>query len=66
MPIAGVGYAPNTVSEYQAFVDDINGALQRVGSTKSIILLGDFIVRIVTNNKTWKSVIGKDGYPAKN
>ena len=33
-------YAPNAVSKYQAFVDDVIDALQRVGLTKSTILLG--------------------------
>ena len=31
MPIAGA--APNAVSKYQAFVDDLNDALQKVRST---------------------------------
>ena len=35
-------YAPNAVSEHQAFVDDVNDALQRVGSTESIIHLVGF------------------------
>ena len=30
-------YAPDAVSEYQAFVDDVNNALQRVRSTESKI-----------------------------
>ena len=41
-------YAPNAVSEYQAFVDDVNDTLQRVGSTESTILLGDFNAHIGT------------------
>ena len=33
-------YAPNAVREYQAFVDDVNDALQKVRSTESAILWG--------------------------
>ena len=33
-------YAPNAVREYQAFVDDVNDALQRVRSTESTIFSG--------------------------
>ena len=49
---------PNGVSEYQAFVNDVNDALQRVGSTESLNLLEDFNVHIGADNEAWKSVIG--------
>ena len=65
MPIARV-YALNAVSEHQAFVDDVNDALQRVGSTESIILLRDFNAHIETDSETWKGVIGRQGDPAFN
>ena len=52
-------YAPNAVSQYQAIVDDVNNALQRVGSTESTILLGDFKAHIGIDSKTWKGVIGR-------
>ena len=35
-------HAPNAVSDYQAFVNDVNDALQRVRSTKSTIHFGGF------------------------
>ena len=35
-------YAPNAVREYQAFVDDVDDALQRVESTESTIFSEDF------------------------
>ena len=44
-------YAPNAVSKYQAFVDDNNDALRRVGSIKSTIFLRDFDVHIVTDKE---------------
>ena len=45
--------------EYQAFVHDVNDALQRVGSTESTILLRDFKAHIGTESETWKGVIGR-------
>ena len=59
-------YAPNSISEYQAFVEDVNDALQRVGSTESTIFWGDFNAHIGTDNETWKGVIGRYGNPAFN
>ena len=59
-------YAANAVNEYQAFVDDINDALQRVGSTESLILLWDFNAHIAADSETWKGVIGKNRDPAFN
>ena len=56
----------NDVCEYQACVDDVNDALQRVGSTESTILLGDFNAHIGTDNKTWKGMIDKHGHPTFN
>ena len=53
---------PNGESEYQAFVNDVNDALQRVGSTESAMLFGDFNAHIGTDNETWKSLIGRRGY----
>ena len=59
-------YDPNVVSEYQAFVDDVNDALQRVGSTESTIFLEDFSAHIGTVSETRKGVIGRHGDPAFN
>ena len=59
-------YAPNAVSEYQAFVEDVNDALQRVRSIESTVLLGDFNAYIGTDSKTWKGVIGTHRDPAFN
>ena len=56
----------NAVSKYQAFVDDVNKALQRVGSTESTILLRDFNAHIGTNSETWKGVIGRHEDPVFN
>ena len=59
-------YALNVVSKYQVFVDDVNDAPQRIRSTESTILLGDFNAHIGTDNKTRKDVIGRHGDSAFN
>ena len=51
-------YVPNAVSEYLAFVYDVNDALRRIGSIESTILLWEFNAHIGTDSKTWKDVIG--------
>ena len=58
-------YAPNPVSKYQAFVNVVNNALQRVGSTESIILSGDFNAHVGIDNETWEGMAG-DLAPNKN
>ena len=35
-------YAPNPVSKYQAYVNDVNNAFQRIGSIESPMLLRNF------------------------
>ena len=59
-------YAPGAVNKYQVFVDDVNDALQNVGSSKVSILLGNFNAHFGTDNKKWKSMIGRHGDPAFN
>ena len=59
-------YTPNALSEYQAFVNDINDALQRVRSTKSTILLGDFNAHIRMDSEKWKGVTGRHGETSLN
>ena len=44
-------YVPNSESEYQAFVDEVNDALQRVTITESTILLGDFNAHVGTDSE---------------
>ena len=59
-------YAPNAEVQYQPFLDEVGVALQKVTSAESIILLGDFNANVGTNNKIWKSVIGRQGYSDMN
>ena len=54
--------APDAVSKHQAFVNDVNVALQRKGLTELTILFGDLNAHIGTDNETWKDVIGRHGH----
>ena len=59
-------YDPNALKEYQAFEDDVNDTIQRVGQTESTILLRYFNAHIETDSETWKGVIGRYGDPEFN
>ena len=54
-------YAPNSTTQYLDFVDEVNDALQRVSSSESTVLLGDFNAHVGTDDVTWKGVIGRHG-----
>ena len=54
-------YAPNAETQYQPFLDEVGVALQEVTYAKLIVLLGDFNAHVSTDDKTWKSVIGRQG-----
>ena len=54
-------YAPNALSEYQTFVDEVHDALLQVSPTESTVLMGDFNAQVGTDIVTWKGVIGKHG-----
>ena len=54
-------YAPNTETQYQSFLNEVNVALQKVTSAKSIVLLGNFNAHVGIDDKTWKGVIRKQG-----
>ena len=43
-------YAPNTVSKYMTFVDNINSILQEVGPTDPTVFLEDFNAQFGTDN----------------
>ena len=49
------------MSEYQAFMDEVNDALLRVAPTESTVLMGNFYAHVGTDTDTWKGVIGKHG-----
>ena len=45
-------YTPNAEAQYQAFLDEVGVALQKITSAESIFLLGDFNAHVGTDDKT--------------
>ena len=44
-------YVPNSEAQYQPVLDEVGFASQKVTSTKSIVLLGDFNAQVGTDDK---------------
>ena len=51
-------YIPNAETKYHPFLNKVGVVLQKVTSTESIVLLGDFNAHVDTDDKTCKGVIG--------
>ena len=64
MPIAGL--RPQCCERISALVNDINDALQTVGSTEYTILSGNFNARTGTDSESWKGVLNRYEDPAFN
>ena len=54
-------YAPNIKSQYEAFLEEVEVALGKATSSKSLVLLGNFNAHVSIDNATWKGVIGQHG-----
>ena len=56
-------YAPNSESQYEAFLEEVEVALGKTTSSESLVLLGDFHAHVGTDNATWKGVTKQHGDP---
>ena len=56
-------YAPNTESQYEAFLEEVEVALRKATSCEYLALLGHFSAHVGIDNATWKGVIGQHGDP---
>ena len=48
-------------SQYEAFLEEVEVALEKATSSESLLLLGDFNVHVGVDNATWKGVIAQRG-----
>ena len=56
-------YAPNKKLQYEAFLEEVEDALGKATSLKSLVLLGNINAHVGMDNATWKGVIVQHGDP---
>ena len=53
-------------SQYEAFLEEVEVALEKATSSESLVFCGSFNAHVGIDNATWKSVIGQHGHPGIN
>ena len=56
-------HATNMESWYEAFLKEVEVALVKATSSKTLALLGDFNAHVDIDNATWRGIIGQHGDP---
>ena len=56
-------YAPNSSSEYPAYLESLEKVLESATTGDSMIILGDFNTHVGNDSETWRGVIRRNRLP---